>query len=260
MAREAALGAAVHRRSRAGWRHAGWRHAIGALALATTSTLIVSAATAAVGPTATAGLTPVETVRIGTADDRIVSGRDNQGAITECAYTDAPFEDWRWQERGSYPVAWDGDCGYWPQTRNFLSFDLSHVRPGSVTRATLVVRRYDTLDVLSPGATVTYRLSGVHTGARALARQSADPEAAFDDLGSGREYGTYTVPATAEPGDLLRLPLDRRAVRAINARAGGWFTVGGALVPPFDEDVYTLFADSSSAGIQRLVLRVRPEA
>jgi hypothetical protein len=162
-----------------------------------------------------------------------VPGFDNQGSVTECVFTDEPYSAWRWEEPGSYPVAWDGDCGYWPQTYNFFSFDLSAVRPGSVIRAVLLLRRYGTLDVLSQDATVTYRLSGVHTGARALARQTADPEQVHRDLASGRDYGTFTVRAVAGPDDLLRLRLNSGAVRAINDGAGGWFSIGGALAPPF---------------------------
>jgi hypothetical protein len=123
----------------------------------------------------------------------------------------------------------------------------------------MVTRRYETLDVLPQDATVTYRLSEVHTGARALARQTADPEQVHQDLASGREFGTFTVRAVAAPDDLLRLRLNSRAVKAIKDGAGGWFSIGGALAPPFDHYVYTLFANSNGAGIQRLVLKVDPD-
>ncbi len=242
------------------WRP-GWRSYASALTLSALVPIAAGTASASTAPSPpSTGESVAATVRVGTGDHQIVPGFDNQGSVTECVFTDEPYSAWRWEERGSYAVAWDGDCGYWPQTYNFYSFDLSDVRPGSVSRAVLVMRRFDTLDVVSQDAKVTYRLSGVHTGARALARQTADPEQVHQDLAGGREYGTFTVPAVAEPDDLLRLRLNRRAVRAINGGAGGWFSIGGALVPPFDDDVYRLFAGSNSVGIQRLVLTVNPEA
>jgi hypothetical protein len=98
----------------------------------------------------------------------------------------------------------------------------------------------------------------VYTGARALNTHTADPVTTFTDLERGRFFGQYTITDTPDPGTIVRLPLNRRAVSIINERAGHFFSIGGTLAhdPEADPCAWSsLFGGSSSLGKQRLVLR-----
>jgi PEP-CTERM motif len=53
--------------------------------------------------------------------------------------------------------------------------------------------------------------------------------AIYNDLGSGVNYGSFVLPTSGNPNDILNFSLDPAAVAAINAAEGGYFSIGGAI-------------------------------
>jgi hypothetical protein len=143
--------------------------------------------------------------------------------------------------------------------RNFFTFDLSSLSE-PVVGARLEIQRFGSN---SQDPTETYELFDVATGAATLNAFGPANAAIFDDLGTGSSYGAFVLAIGGNPADLLSFPLNNTAVNDINAAAGGFFSLGGALTSaPFFAFDQTLFGASSSSGIQRLVLETTavPEA
>jgi hypothetical protein len=134
---------------------------------------------------------------------------------------------------------------------NFFTFDLSSLTD-PIVAARLEVQRFSS-NSLDP--TETYELFDVSTDAATLNAFGPANAAIFNDLGTGNSYGAFVVDIGANPADLLSFPLNNTAVNDINAAAGGFFSLGGAVTSaPFFAFDQTLFGASSSSGIQRLVL------
>ena len=134
---------------------------------------------------------------------------------------------------------------------NFFTFDLTSLSE-PIVAARLEVQRFGSN---SMDATETYELFDVSTDAATLNAFGPADAAIFDDLGSGNSYGAFVLDIGANPADLLSFPLNDAAVNDINAAAGGFFSLGGAITSaPFFAFDQTLFGASSSSGIQRLVV------
>ncbi len=140
--------------------------------------------------------------------------------------------------------------------RNFFSFDLSLLSE-PVVAASLEIRRFGSN---SQDPTETYELFDVSTDAATLNAFGPANAGIFDDLGTGSSYGAFVVDIGGNPTDILHFSLNNTAVNDINAAAGGFFSLGGALTSaPFFAFDQTLFGASSSSGIQRLVVKTIPE-
>ena len=134
---------------------------------------------------------------------------------------------------------------------NFFTFDLSSLSE-PIVAARLEVQRFGS-NSLDPDE--TYELFDVSTDAATLNAFGPANAAIFDDLGTGNSYGAFVLDIGANPADLLSFPLNNTAVNDINAAAGGFFSVGGAVTSaPFFAFDQTLFGSSTSSGIQRLVV------
>jgi hypothetical protein len=152
----------------------------------------------------------------------------------------------------------DGGGGRVAVWRNFFTFDLGSLDPGlEIVSATLQLRRYSSATGFGD---VTYQLWDVATDAQALNQTTAIDLNIFDDLGSGTSYGEFAVSTDAgtDPGETLSFQLDAAALADIRSAAGGFFSIGGSLDAPGLAGSFTLFSGSGAAGIQRLVLDVRP--
>lgn len=109
---------------------------------------------------------------------------------------------------------------------NFFSFDLSGVT-GEVVSATLRVRTYS---ASFPFAPMKYELFDVYTSAEQLLTASDVPnEAIFDDLGSGKSYGSIVVDKNPDYFAEISIALSPSAIADLNARQGKYFSIGGVV-------------------------------
>jgi PEP-CTERM motif len=174
-------------------------------------------------------IAPADTVTFNTSDSPFTPGVPNQGfwsATQPNSNTNISYFVGRTAERsigGQIVVPED-------VTRDFFSFNLSVLVPGSVTSAQLEVTR---LQYNSPNPSETLGLWGVSTPAVILNNNVGPSSSIFDDLGSGPSYGTFTLAQWGDTDADLAVraifPLNTTAVAAINAAAGGFFSIGGAL-------------------------------
>jgi hypothetical protein len=154
-------------------------------------------------------------------------------------------------------------------TRDFFTFNLAGLVPGSVLSAQLEVTR---LQYNSPNPSETLGLWGVTTSAAVLNNNSSANGSIFDDLGAGTSYGTFVVPqwgdTDAQQSVRQIFVLNTNAVNAINAAAGGFFSIGGALQGidfGSDEDqglfgFHGFFEDFERLGGTNQILRLEVES
>jgi hypothetical protein len=150
-------------------------------------------------------------------------------------------------------------------TRSFFTFDLSGLDLTDVviTGATLSLTRGQ---YSSPNAFEPLGFFDVSTDAATLNNNSSISDAIYDDLGTGVSYGSFDVSAYNEADALLALTfsLNASALADITAAAGGYFSIGGAMLSP--TRFATLFGGTSSlggpayVGPQTLVLETAPRA
>lgn len=190
-------------------------------------------------------------VRLSTSDSQFDRGVDNQGWWAT---------SFRASDRNSnYFVGAclpESDCTNGPDVerlRNFFTFDLAAVER-RVVGATLVLRRY------RGDGNFTERLGlfDVRTPARQLNDNRGVNVTIYRDLGRGDAYGRFLLPTDGDRDGLVRMRLNRAAVRDINQSRGGFFSVGGSLqsVSPDGPAEQHLFGFSRSRGAQDLVLHV----
>lgn len=175
-----------------------------------------------------------------TSEGRFTKGVDNQGWYTL-------HRGFGGNRNPNYIV---GTCCHGPaEYRDFFTFDLGGL-DGRIEAATLVL--YD--PTTKGDALETIRFSGVTTPARRLNHNSAGDRAIFSDLGHGQLYGAFSVARGRR--QVRRFQLDERAVQAINAARGNYFSVGGRLLTiSTGERGQFLFGGSSNDGVQRLIVR-----
>lgn len=146
--------------------------------------------------------------------------------------------------------------------RNFLSFKLPRFKKGeSVIRATLQVTRFNS----AAGDPVeTLGFFDVSTPSSILGSSvpfGVNP-AVYEDLGSGKNYGLFSVSTTGNSFDLINFRLNRSAARDINRSRSRLFSVGSSIQSlndtgtPFAENLFTL---GNANGVVRLVLQVRTQ-
>lgn len=187
------------------------------------------------------------TLTFHTSDSQFDAGVDNQGWWSDVADND--------DANDNYVVGWVSEFGTSADYRNFFTFDLSSLT-GTVSSARLEVVRYS---YSSPDAAERYTLFDVSTDAATLNDNTGTNAAIFADLGSGTSYGSHLI-ASYPPSNagLLGFDLNAAGVADINAAAGGFFSIGGALQdltrPPNVNELIT--GASGGAGIQRLILEV----
>jgi hypothetical protein len=171
--------------------------------------------------------------------------------------TDASFSNY---VAGTWTCTPEYDCDPAREvlTRNFFVFDLAGV--GIIDSATLrlstatsVGGPYEIWDVLS--TIPELRAPGDGT----------DPSV-YNDLGMGESYGSYIVPTTPLPGDIIEILLTQAAIDSINAKDGCISTPGSvdclwAIGGSFDPATF-VFGNSGSpangGGVRELVTSVVP--
>lgn len=131
--------------------------------------------------------------------------------------------------------------------RNFFKFDLGNVV--GVTSATLQIQRF----VGSGNPTETLGFFDVSTPADVLSQKNNSPNnTIYNDLGSGKNYGTFNVTTSGDPNKILSFALNSNAIADINARSGNFFSIGGALLGYLSEEY--LFSESGDQGFAKLVV------
>ncbi|MBG1267483.1 PEP-CTERM sorting domain-containing protein [Nostoc sp. WHI] len=129
--------------------------------------------------------------------------------------------------------------------RSFFTFDLGTL--ARVSTATLQVQRYEG----SVNPTTTLGFFDVETSADVLSQKVNNPDInIYNDLGSGKNYGTFNVTNTFGNSDeILNFVLNSDAIADINARSGKFFSIGGALlgVLETEDQVQVLFGASGDS-------------
>ena len=121
-----------------------------------------------------------------------------------------------------------GFVNVWPATfRNFFSFDLSNLN-GSVVGATLLLNAYS---ASWPTTKLLYELYDVSTDPYVLQNKSGLDPVIFQDLGSGRSYGSIEVFDPQYESPTLKIALNAYAIEDINSHQGNYFTLGGVTTP-----------------------------
>ena len=124
----------------------------------------------------------------------------------------------------NYLAGYNGVLGN--NVRNFFSFDLSGVT-GEVASATLKLTSYS---ASFPFSQMKYDIFDVSTSAEQLLSESSVPNAyIFDDLGSGKSYGTLLVNQDPGYSAEFSIQLTSHAVADINAHQGQYFSIGGTV-------------------------------
>lgn len=135
--------------------------------------------------------------------------------------------------------------------RNWFTFDLTRLS-GRVIDARLEVTCWQGI---GPDDKEDLGLFDVSTDAAPLNGRPIRSARIYEDLGSGTSYGMYRISTNLDWETVVVLPLNGQAVEDINRAAGGFFSIGGALlsIEPGGADE-ALFGSSGGDGIQRLVV------
>ncbi|MEH2278493.1 MAG: PEP-CTERM sorting domain-containing protein [Nostoc sp.] len=133
--------------------------------------------------------------------------------------------------------------------RNFFTFDLGAI--AGVSSATLQIQRFE--GGVNP-PTETLGFFDVSTPANVVTHKNSSPNnSIYNDLGSGKNYGTFDVTTSGDPNEILSFVLNSDAIADINARSGKFFSIGGALQGDFEYENY-LFAGSGNGSLAKLVI------
>ena len=133
-----------------------------------------------------------------------------------------------WWSASASPAASDSNDNHITGTyenityRSFYTFDLSQLS-GTVTNATLRVMSG------SQSGNVNLKLSDVSTAASIVNNNSGPSSSIYDDLGTGKSYGTFLVKDGLDTS-YLSLDLNAQALADINA-ATSFFTIGAMVNP-----------------------------
>lgn len=170
------------------------------------------------------GVSPAgaETLITTTADRPVNAGILNQGVWTN--RSDLPDENFR----GGYYVGGIPLDGH--ESRSYFTFDLSTLGPDDlVNSATLRIVQPDAGPIVEFDQTIAF--FEVDTEPAVLHAELGDGAALFADLGSGVNYGEIFAPALFGGAVVTReFALNEAALAAIASDAGGYFSLGAALL------------------------------
>jgi hypothetical protein len=147
--------------------------------------------------------------------------------------------------------------------RNYFTFDLRNVQfTDPIESVTLELTRFRSGP---PNQTLTLGFSEVSTDPFTLNQTRRANAAIFEDLGDDLSYGLFQVSTgnneTVSDFSTIKFTLNSAAIAAIQKKAGGFFSIGGALVPQSTSGQTFLFGSPTVAtdnqGIQRLIVTTR---
>ncbi|MEH2068103.1 MAG: hypothetical protein V7K47_08040 [Nostoc sp.] len=135
--------------------------------------------------------------------------------------------------------------------RDYFTFNLDNV--AQVSSATLQIQRF----VGSESGVKTLGFFDVSTPNDVLSQKENSPnDAIYNDLGSGKNYGTFNVSSSGDSNEILNFTLNSDAIADINARSGKFFSIGGALLSNIELSDDYLFSESGDGTFAKLVLNV----
>lgn len=226
----------------------GSRLVAAAALLALSAGLTSVAAGSVAAPASPAATTTCQVATFDTSQSRFRPGLDNQGTVWGNSI-EPPNGYWEGVDAAAYAVGYEWEAPF--ELRNHFTFDLSSLTGGSATSAVLVLQNGNDWSY-GPGG--LFRIREVVTGPRALNLHRARAKRVFNDLGQGPVYGARRITASTATGPEVRIRLNMRGLAAVNAAAGGFFSVGGKLTNR-DAGLFSSIlwrSTSSSDGVQRL--------
>ncbi|MEH1874589.1 PEP-CTERM sorting domain-containing protein [Nostoc sp.] len=132
--------------------------------------------------------------------------------------------------------------------RNFFTFNLGDLV--GVSSATLQIQRFEG----SGNPTETLGFFDVSTPANVLSQKINSPnDTIYNDLGTGKNYGTFKVSTSGDSNEILSFALNSNAIADINSRSGKYFSIGGALLGDLSEE-YLFTGSSDQAPFAKLVV------
>jgi hypothetical protein len=155
-----------------------------------------------------------------------------------------------------------GNLGSIP-LRNYFTFDLRNVQfTDAIESVTLELTRFRSGP---PNQTLTLGFSEVSTDPFTLNQTREANAAIFEDLGDDLSYGLFQVSTgsneTVSDFSTIKFTLNSAAIADIQKSAGGFFSIGGALVPQPTSGQTFLFGSPTVAtdnqGIQRLIVTTK---
>jgi hypothetical protein len=141
---------------------------------------------------------------------------------------------------------------------NFFTFYLGRLDLSNqqVISATLQLQKNSYAGITS---SETVEFFDVTTAPSILNNPSGFSTAIYNDLGSGKSYGSLAfLPALNTTQELLTIPLTTAALADITAAAGGYFSIGGTCTTCSLSPAQRLFVGSNATGIQQLTLVTAP--
>jgi hypothetical protein len=143
------------------------------------------------------------------------------------------------------------DVAYNDTLRGYFTFDTSHMRFCSSSTAYLTVSAANGGNQAKFGdgpASLELGVFDVSTDPATLSQKANNPNSTiYDDLGSGTQYGDYTLPTTTTNTDFI-LNLNQNAIDdmlSAHASHHQYFSFGLGLIDPPSGDAF-LFADSQN--------------
>lgn len=128
--------------------------------------------------------------------------------------------------------------------RNFFSFDLSALPAGEII-TTAVLKLERATGAGSP--THTLGLFDVSTSAATLSQKNNNPNLAiYTDLGTGKNYGSYSVSTSGNSSEILSFALNSGGIADLNNSIGSFFSIGGALTNSLGSGDQYLFGFSGN--------------
>ena len=158
----------------------------------------------------------------------------------------------------NYLVYWSDQVS----SRNFFTFDLSSLIDLEIESVQLELTLFGIGG--TPGAR-TYELFDVSTDAATLNNNTGVHPEIFNDLGTGNSYGQFVInePDGLYKQKVLTFDLNHQSIDDIKQNAGGYFSIGGALVNGVSgqyifgssDDLIETLNGVPQRGVQRLVVK-----
>ncbi len=150
------------------------------------------------------------------------SGVLNQGWWSDFAGNDT-YND-------NYVIALEWTAPSYPDQQgyvvnDFFTFDLTGIS-GTIQSATLLLTRESSG---SPNPTETIDFWDVQTPAAVLNNNTGPGASIANDLGSGRNYGSFQVAMNGPASEVLSFDLNADAIADLNASLGNYFSIGGSM-------------------------------
>jgi hypothetical protein len=172
------------------------------------------------------------TVALGTCNAAIYNLSTSQGEFTSGVLNQGWWSDFGGNNtyNDNYIIALFWTAGSYPYPQgivenDFFTFDLTGIQ-GTIQSATLTMT---TGNIGSPNPAETIDFWDVQTPASVLNAKGGPSASIVNDLGSGKNYGSFQVPMTGAAPPVLSFSLNANAIADMNASLGGYFSIGGSM-------------------------------